>query len=33
VRWVRDIAIWITLIVTVLSMTTYILRARRLIRE
>jgi CDP-diacylglycerol---glycerol-3-phosphate 3-phosphatidyltransferase len=35
-RWVhltRDIAIWITLIVTVLSMTTYIVRARRLIRD
>ena len=36
VHWVhltRDGAIWVTLIVTVLSMTTYIMRARRLIRE
>lgn len=29
----RDISIWVTLIVTVLSMTTYIVRARRLIRD
>ena len=36
VRWVhvvRDISIWVTVVVTVLSATTYILRARRVLRE
>jgi phosphatidylglycerophosphate synthase len=33
VWWVRDGAIWVTLVVTVASATTYIIRARRLIKE
>jgi CDP-diacylglycerol---glycerol-3-phosphate 3-phosphatidyltransferase len=33
VHWTRNIAIWTTIVVTVLSATTYVLRARRIFRE
>ena len=33
VRLVRDIAIWTTIIVTALSATTYILRARKILTD
>ncbi len=36
IRWVhtvRDIAIWVTIVVTIASVTTYIIRARKLLHE
>jgi len=33
VHWTRDVAIWTTIVVTLLSATTYVIRARRIFKD